>query len=501
MLFTRARLRRLLQPHVAACFALFCLMLVGLFIFPHGLADNGDFYRIIHNLGLSHTGPDSVSYFSYFTPQYRETPYYIDYRVSFLSSQSLFIELSILLNNIFLHNGLYDIRFLAAIYAAGFLAATYIILKFMTSAVRLAIDETSPRVAKVLPWAFAGLYVFIFGDFGYLLYFNSFFGEPLSYVSLLLLTALTLRLATSARPGIPLYIAWLLTAAVFIGAKQQNAPVGVLLIAFIFCLLKLRRDSRWKRAVLFSVAGIAVVSAVVFLAVSGDIQYLNQNHLLAMGLDRYVDTEQELTDLNISPQFYILKDQTGYEDYPVVLITSPLMFSGAYNQLSTLDAALFYMHSPGPLLKQLESASDKAFTIRANLGNFPQSAGKPSGAQTHFFAGYGFLKQRMFPRTFGFLAVAFAAAAIAAAWIYRQFYRRGDMAARLAVEYGVFVGLMGVLQVFISVLGSGDADLQKHLFLFNADFDLLLFALVCCLVCRVWQTGKNRIRAKPAVPA
>jgi hypothetical protein len=121
--------KKIAQPHIVCVLTLFVLMLLWLFIYPHGLADNGDFFRIIHNLGLSHFGgTDSDNYFNYFTDKYWLTGYFIDNKVSFLSTQTIVIMISIGINRIFNHSNIYDIRSLAFVYVALYLITKALIL-------------------------------------------------------------------------------------------------------------------------------------------------------------------------------------------------------------------------------------------------------------------------------------------------------------------------------------------------------------------------------------
>ena len=40
-----------------------------------------------------------------------------------------------------------------------------------------------------------------------------------------------------------------------------------------------------------------------------------------------------------------------------------------------------------------------------------------------------------------------------------------------------FVLMMGLSQIAVSIIGAGDADLAKHIFLYNVSFDLCVFIL------------------------
>ena len=46
----------------------------------------------------------------------------------------------------------------------------------------------------------------------------------------------------------------------------------------------------------------------------------------------------------------------------------------------------------------------------------------------------------------------------------------------------MYVYLAGLSQIFISVIGAGDADLSKHVFLFNLTFDFMLINFIVQMI-------------------
>jgi hypothetical protein len=61
---------------------------------------------------------------------------------------------------------------------------------------------------------------------------------------------------------------------------------------------------------------------------------------------------------------------------------------------------------------------------------------------------------------------------------YMRFIKERAQRQKLAIEFVILIQLMSLLQVGIAFISAGEADLAKHLFLFNVTFDLLfLFTL------------------------
>jgi hypothetical protein len=476
--------KKIAQPHIVCVLTLFVLMLLWLFIYPHGLADNGDFFRIIHNLGLSHFGgTDSDNYFNYFTDKYWLTGYFIDNKVSFLSTQTIVIMISIGINRIFNHSNIYDIRSLAFVYVALYLIASYIILKFIVSSVKTIFKNEGTDFIRIISWICPLLFVFIFGDFSYLLYFNSFFGEPLSFTMLLLIVALTIKILTSKKPNLFLLGLYFLVIVMFIGAKQQNAPIGLLFVLFAFHLMTLFKNKRWRISVIVGCVVIAVSSVITYVAISGDIRYINQYNSMTTGFMRYSQSADDLKSIGLDPQLDILKNTTVYNRYPVILSDSPIMYKKLYNQVSIYKISLYYAKNPDLLLRQLQSALSNSFIIKAGMvGNYLKSSGKPPIAKSYFFSLYSTIKEFVLSYSSGTVIFIFFIFYSALGYIYYNFLKTHYKRGLLAIEFILLIGLMGIMQLLITIVGSGDADLAKHLFLFNVDFDLLFLFSIYCLI-------------------
>ena len=484
----KAIFKTILKPYNAAAGALFLLMVVWLFIIPHGVADNGDFYRVMYNMGLSHFDVSSKdNYFYYFNDKFRITNYFIENKVSFLSTQSLFIWLSVKINMIFSRN-VYDVRFLALLYGIVYLWVSRIILKLVYDAVPYlcGIIPSLQRVCTQARWAFTALYVLIFGDFGYLLYFNSFFGEAMSFTMLLLYAAASGLIIARRKLSAPYLILYTLSAVLFAGAKQQNAPTGIIIAAFTVCFVILRRGKRWRALVAVCASVICAASVITYVAISDEIQYINEYHAMTMGVMQFSQNPRVLKDLGLNPQLMILKGTTVYNRYPIVIANSPLMYSQMYNRVSTFKLAAYYLRHPDTLLAELDSVTSKAYEIKPLMvGNFLKSAGHAPLAKSYFFSLWSVVKPHIFPRSIGFVGlfyVVFTAVLIIKFIIAR---RAGNTREMLAALFVFSVILMSLSQLATSFMGAGEADIAKHLFLFNVTFDMLFAAAVFGSACKI----------------
>ena len=146
-----------------------------------GVADNGDFGRIMGMTGLDYTSSDRQDrYFGYMNRTYITTPSG-DLQSGYFSSEIFVVKVAKLMNNLVFRGGnTFDIRFLALLYALLLLGAIYLMIRFTKSKINWA------------SWLLLILLLLVFTDVGYISYFNSLYGEALSLTSLLLTIAFAL---------------------------------------------------------------------------------------------------------------------------------------------------------------------------------------------------------------------------------------------------------------------------------------------------------------------
>src|SRR6202051_4886265 len=188
-----------------------------LFINPIvGLADQGDFARILGPFGyaaedrsatIAFVAPKYVSDHSSRRPGWEQP-----------SSEYLFVACAILLNKIVSRDGKLDIVVIGVVHALAFMAAF----------ARLLMVTKQYRVSPYL-WV-VGLIALT--DVGYAAYWNSFYAEPASCIFFLLLAAESIAICNSPRMAAGQIALWSLWAILWIMAKAQNAPLGVLLTLF-----------------------------------------------------------------------------------------------------------------------------------------------------------------------------------------------------------------------------------------------------------------------------
>ena len=202
---------------VAAALLAALLALSSLLIRPPvvGLADNGDYIRVMGYAGFDHsTEAWNDRYLSFLRTTYRVLPIGW-FRSGYLSSETL---LALAARLAVRHGDLFDLRALAAIHVGLLLLGIALLLR--------ACRELEPA-AQILG---ALLLVFFFTDVGYAAPFNSFYSQTAS----LLFLMLTAGVAADAirRGGLDgpwRTAAYFLCAAAYVTSKPQEAIQGPIL--------------------------------------------------------------------------------------------------------------------------------------------------------------------------------------------------------------------------------------------------------------------------------
>lgn len=445
-----------------------------LFIKPYiGMADNGDFYREMNNSGLYYlTTSFNDRHFGYFSRLYGIRQYTLDSNSILLSSLSFIIKLAVDVSKLLGYGSVFDMRILAAIYCILFVFAFYILLSDISETIKLP------------PIITAALCIIIFGDIGYIAYFSSFYGEPASFVFLFLTLAFLVRILKKHGTSIFNLLAFLISALVFVTAKQQNTPAVVFILLLCFRLYALREDKSWKLVLIACSIFITACSAFVYLSGSNGIEHINQYHALTRGiLMNSNNPEKDTEEIGIDGKYSILKGTTYYDKYSIIDPESKVMNEEFYTNYSFISIMKYYMTHSDRLDEKLNITAKNSFDIRPNvLGNYEKSEGMNYGSKAIMFSFWSTIKKRIFPDSFKFILLFYVVYFAGLIKLYVDKYRKNDTNSIIKIEAFAAVALIGVMQFGISFVGAGDADLAKHLFLFNVCFDFMFLSELIFLV-------------------
>ncbi len=434
-----------------------------------GMADNGDFFRIISQSDMYHLPENKNNGFlGYFNKDYGIYKYNNDNEKMIVSTQFILTKTAVFIEKLINKNYVFDIRILAFIYMIIYAFSAYFIVRVLTY-------DIESKKHKLL---ITVLFIFIFCDTGYIAYFNSFFAEAVNLSFFLFSLGMLLYMYKFKKYNILNLIVFFLSSLIFIGSKQQLAPIGIL-VALILIRLFITSKKRVFRYTSLGLAVTIVISSLYFYkSISGDFDYINRYHAMTRGVLLYESKSDDiLKEFNINEQYSLLQETTySYlNTIPIINSNDDKLKKEFYSKYSFLSILGFYLKHPTIFGKMINFAVVNGYSIRPKvMGNYEKKEGKAFGQQSHFFSLWSGIKENYIPHNLFLTIVAFGIYFGFAVKRYLMAKRNGDVDSQLFEEAFLYVFLVGTSQIFTSIIGAGDADLGKHVFMFNVSFDIML---------------------------
>ncbi|BFK79895.1 glycan biosynthesis hexose transferase WsfD [Clostridium baratii] len=464
--------------------AVILVILIGsmtLFIKPIiGVADNGDFFRIISQNDLhylnNNPADENERFISYFQKDYGINQFYNNSQRLLVSTQSLLIRPAIFLSELVTGNDkVFDIRFLAAILLVFQAIAAYLLVKVFTN------DVKRPTLKLIITL----LYIFIFMDTGYIAYFNSFYGEGVNIPFFLLSVGILLYMIKFNKFKWYNLLAFLLTSFIFFGAKQQLAPTGILLAILTWRIICYKNNKKSIKIISIMMIGIFVIGAVFFYkSIEGDFNFINRYHSLNRGilLDEG-DPDKILEDMGINNQYSLLENTIYFSDVSQIDLNDKSLKEKYYDHFTILDILKYYAFHPKDMIKMAKIGFGNAYYIRPMVqGNYEKSAGKLPGEKSYFFSGWSLFKADILPHnllaSLAYIGLFFFYSI--KRYINARNYDRDDDC--LFEEAYLYIFLVGFSQIVISLVGAGDADLSKHELMYNMSWDMMFLYFVVNII-------------------
>jgi hypothetical protein len=446
-----------------------------------GIADNGDFGRIMGPTGLENLSSSySDNYFGYFNREYKTTAPSI-YESNYFSTEIFLVNLAKHLNNIVkLNTQLFDIRFLAFIYSCIFLTALFLIIKF-----------NKPK--NIIPGIFfAVLLIVVFTDVGYISYFNSLYGEALSFSSLFLAIASIIYLTRQKRPRIITIVMFFIAALLLTGAKAQNVPIGIILSIFSLRLLPLRSDRSWKMIIISFTLLLIITSIKSYNSIPQEMRVCNKYQSVFFGILKDSPTpEADLEELNIDNSLSVLAGTNYFlEKYPIN-IKNPSLLKEINDSVSPAKVAFFYLKHPLRYLTKLLVTAENGFKLIQGFGNYEKSSNMGYGKVGESFNLWSRFKMNVLPHHLIFIFTVFS---FYFGILIFKHMRAGGLSEKIYLEVFMLIGLIGIIQFIVPVVADGEADLSKHLFLFDVCFDIMFVACASWIIYHIFVYFKRLIR-------
>ena len=418
-----------------------------------GLADNGDFAKITGRFNLYPEVDDlRDSAFRYITLRYDFlSDSHID--TGFHSSETLPIRLALLLNRVVSHPGIFALRAIGVVHAALFLLAFALLTDLLGG------ERPGLRIALL------ALAVFVFCDVTFSAYYNSFYLDAGAFLFLMLSIVTLLRAVVRRRPvdvGLALFFCLLLVTA-----KSQHALLAVPLAVFLLW----ERRTLWPRRALLgsALATVLVVGGGAFeLAEGSPPGYTSPtlfNIIFARLLPTAEDPSAELASLGLDESYLRFRDMDAFMD------CSPMRdrcwVRSFLSKTSFLRLGRFYVTHPDRALRVAELALGEAAAGRPpGIGNYDQSAGHRPYAQSGAFSIWSMARRKILGGSLWAYPIIFGISVGVIVWRFPA--------------GGVALCLMGLIEFALGAMTDA-CEVTRHLFLFNAIWDVTLFAAVSTL--------------------
>lgn len=422
-----------------------------------GIADQGDFERVMNQAGLAFV-PEHTFY-DYVNPHYVmkiTNPLFLKGIVP--STSYIYPIFAAKLICRILFTDCFDTRILAAVMFLIYDVSCLIILK--------NIKIHSQIIKSII----AVLFVFVFFDGTNLIIFNSLYGQSMMLVSTAMFIAAVGVIINNFDFIKKRYLVFLFISSVFLlGAKLQCFVFLPFVLAIFFYLY---RNCEHKKMLAVFMCILVWYTAGHYIIRGGGLNQDTQYNSIFYGILKDSDNpEEDLKNLGIDEDMaadagkhaYLPQNQYKYPP------RTDIMQEKFYSKMSNIKLIKFYFTHPLRLLKGMEITANNAFDNYIDLGTFMKSSGKPPNSNEYRFDLYSFLRNKL-PKTLFFIIP-----------VYLVFLSMGIIyyiktKNKFALLY-IFVILMGAMQFPMPYIGNGNADISKQLYLFNISFDFGIFCI------------------------
>jgi hypothetical protein len=292
-----------------------------------------------------------------------------------------------------------------------------------------------------------------------------------------------------------LTVVYFASIMLLIANKQQNAPLALSYAVTsigLFFIFKKRAQWLW---ILGGIAGILVTGVLTYTLITQQFNDINQYQAFTHGVLLHTDDpSKKIAQRGVDEQYALMRNQDYYPKNFAAINPSASSVKRGLNERTGFGWIMgYYLHHYPQFHTLLDvAAGDMMITQVKAVGDYQQASGKPAGAQVTYFTGFSNLAGAFFPQKFSFdILLTIALLVVFGIGAYN------DLVHKRVANVVRFFLVMGLLTVFIfvpiiSIIGDGDADLAKHLFMVPVSLDLILVMFVADLLNhRLWHSDGN----------
>ncbi|NFI54650.1 hypothetical protein FDA52_17205 [Clostridium botulinum] len=449
-----------------------------LFKYPHmGVADQGDFDRVMNASGISlldsdKNNPNFVRFYDYIVTDYTISNFFKTITGSIVGSSIGFLILILSIPCKLFNNSIFRTEYLAISYSIIYILSITMILKYL-------------NIKNSLKLTFIGiLSLFILFDGNYIIWFNSFYGEPMMLCSLLLLIFSILyyinyKYVKKNNHKIISKIVYILLATfLFLGSKMQ---VVTALPFLMILLLKIILDNKQcisKKNFVSLIIALCIVMAypLIFNTFNGSISNDTQYNSVFYGvLNGSKTPKQDLIDLGLNPDMASEAGKHSYLDpdkYVKYIPRTEITNEEFYSKMSNSKLAKFYLTHPVRLIQGMQYTASKAFYTSTVLGKTSIDYSTEPTIKFSRFTSWSDFRENYLPKNLLFIISTFLLIFIYTFYLCIRNKNNEELKNKVFLIWTIM--FIAAIQFPMPFVGNGRADTAKQLFLFNFIFDLLL---------------------------
>ena len=430
---------------------------------PVGIADNGDFPKMIARFALVPEPTSAKDAPAYLTIRYVKDPK-AKWVSDNYSTEIPLIRIALWISD-WIGLEYFDIRILGAIHGAIFLATYAGLLIILRS-------FTIPAMTLIAVIAF-----FILGDVCYLSYCNTFYSDASALAFVFPTFVFALAIALDRKRHVWIFIAYTVCGCLFIFSKGQHALPAVALAVFLLLA------ARNRRTVSIFLSSVLLASSYVSLALSPPqerAQYLFTLIFCKLAPDART-APAILTELGFGPEYAKFAGMFTYS--PNSPMDDQLWADEFGRKASQMRIASYYLRHPGEVLRLVKfDLHYWAKEMRSDsLGSYPRSAGKPPVSRSSAFGWWSALRSSCFAHFEYHLPLWYVFVFVFGGWLLSS---RQSMLAGL----WLVAASMGAMEFLITSLADA-GETARHLLMFHylTDMTIFLFVIVIGRHWREWR--------------
>lgn len=440
------------------------LMIIMLFIPPYlGMSNDGRFLRVMNSVGIYNFDGDSKDlYFNYYVRRYSTVTTGFE-QSGIFSSLTILVRIALTINNIFVKDNVFDMRFLALVYGIIFIPTLMLLVK---QAARKVDNFTEGAVIGI-----AG--VIVFSDVSYITYFSSFYAEALVFICFLLCIGCALSLQEKEKNDLWL-ILYTISGLLLITTERQYSLSGIILGIFALVFIFIKKEFNWRAGCILAAFVLVLGSFVSYYFMESDFSLSSKFNAMTRGvLLQSSNPENTLAEFGIAPNYSVLADVDSNYAFPLTKPYNKALDKGFYDKYNTFNIISYYVKHPGSMISMLDISVKSVFNTRNDYsGNYEKSSALNPRQKSLFWSSWSTFKMRSAPKTIGFIIVL-----IIAVFIIRAANKDEleDERKIIAFQTMLLVIAIGVSHAIMTIIMSGDSEFSSHLFIFGVSIDLLCY--------------------------